>query len=171
VTEGPARSPRRHRSHQSHARQLAVHLWSEWRVEMAVVMLVLLAAFLLVERIHIRQTLLHWLRQGIQGLSSFGGSIIRGFLTIVQNTTLSDLTAYVLLLAAFVFAALRTRQRLMTSPRLTTHECPRCGSELRRIHRNGMDRLLNLYVPVRRYKCGDHDCQWQGLRVRASRNG
>jgi hypothetical protein len=138
---------------------------------MFVVILVLLAAFLLVERMQIRQTLLHWLRQGIQGLSSFGESIVQGFLTFVQNTTLSDLTAYALLLVAFIFVALRTRQRLMTSPRLTTHECPRCGSELRRIHRNSMDLLLDLYVPVRRYKCSDHDCRWQGLRVGTSRHG
>jgi len=159
----------RHRARQSRARQLVAHLWSEWRVEILVLLLVALAVFLLVEQMQIRQTLLVWLRQAFQALGDLGGGIRQWLVGFVQNTTLSDLTGYALLLIALAFVVWRTRWRLMTIPRFTESKCPYCGSDLHRIHRRWRDRVLGLYVPLRRYRCGNRDCRWEGLRVSSAR--
>jgi len=148
------------------ARQAIAHLWTEWRAEIFVGILVALAIFLLVEQMQIRQTFWGWLRRGIQALESLGGSIVQSLVAFVRRTTLSDLTGYVLLITAFAFVIWRTRWRLMTTPRFRAIKCPRCGSDLQRIHRRGRDRALNLFVPVRRYRCSNHNCGWRGLRVR-----
>jgi hypothetical protein len=52
-------------------------------------------------------------------------------------------------------------------------KCPRCGDPLIRIPRQIGDRLLSLFVGVRRYQCSKHVCAWEGLRFRgrgASKN-
>ncbi len=164
------RSSRRRTSRPSRTRQAIARFCAEWHVEIIIVVLVILAIFLLVERVPIRQTLLQWLRQGLQGLETLASKLLQGLFTFVGNTTLSDLTAYGLLIVAVAFVVWRTRWRLMTMPRFTTKECPRCGKELHRIHRHRLDRLLNLLVPVRRYRCKDRECGWQGLRVGRSKH-
>ncbi len=46
--------------------------------------------------------------------------------------------------------------------------CPRCGADLVRVRRRLVDRLLSLFAPVHRYRCRQHDCQWEGtIRVAA----
>jgi hypothetical protein len=165
----PTRSPSRHRARPSRARRVLAFL-SEWRAEILVVFLVALAIFLLVERMQIRQTLLGSLRQGLQALRSLGGGAGRWVVNFVERTTLSDLTGYTLLLIAVAFVAWRTRWRLMRMPRFTAAVCPHCGSDLRRVHRRPRDRLLDLFVPVRRYRCKNRDCYWSGLRVKRSRH-
>jgi hypothetical protein len=165
----PSRSSSRQQARPSRVRRGLARL-SEWRAEIFVVFLVALAIFLLVERMQIRQTLLGWLRQGLDALKSLGGGATQWVVDFVENTTLSDLTGYALLLIAIVFVAWRTRWRLMRMPRLTAAACPRCGSELHRIHRRPRDRLLDLFVPVRRYRCKNRDCSWRGLRVGKSQH-
>lgn len=41
--------------------------------------------------------------------------------------------------------------------------CPQCGEPLHRVHRHPLDRLLSLFVPLRRYTCYARDCQWTGV--------
>ncbi len=41
--------------------------------------------------------------------------------------------------------------------------CPRCGNtELVRIHRRLLDRLLSCVRPVYRFRCADSGCVWEG---------
>jgi hypothetical protein len=41
--------------------------------------------------------------------------------------------------------------------------CPRCGStELQRIHRRLLDRLLSWARPVYRFRCANPGCAWEG---------
>jgi hypothetical protein len=40
--------------------------------------------------------------------------------------------------------------------------CPMCGGPLRRIHRRFIDRVLSLFRPVRRYRCPQPTCRWEG---------
>jgi hypothetical protein len=129
-----------------------------------------LAVFLLFERMQIRQTVLAWLRQGLQSVSTLGDSLYQGVASLIRRTTLSDLTAYIILLVVIVVALWRTRWRLMRLPRLAAQECPRCGSELHRIHRRFRDRLLGLFLPVRRYQCKNRDCRWHGLQTSRPRH-
>jgi hypothetical protein len=45
--------------------------------------------------------------------------------------------------------------------------CPLCGEPVQRIRRRPIDRLLSLFFPVRRYRCVQFRCGWEGtLRVR-----
>jgi hypothetical protein len=134
-------------------------------VEIITAILVILAVFLLVERIEIRQALLNGLRQGLQGLGLLVETLAGRLGDFVGNTTPSDLIAYAILLAAFAFIVWRVRWRIMRQPQLRDLECPHCGGELHRIHRRTIDRFVSLYVPVRRYRCKNRDCRWQGLRV------
>jgi hypothetical protein len=162
----PVRSSSSRQVRQPRLQQILAHVWSEWRVELFIACLVAVAVFLLVERMQIRQTVLGWLHQGLQALRNFGGGILRGSVDFVQSTTLSDLIGYALLLTALIFVGWRARWRLMTAPRFTERQCPRCSGDLQRIHRHRLDRLVSVFVPVGRYRCRNRDCLWQGLRIR-----
>jgi hypothetical protein len=167
----PELKRRRHRKGQrSKGRlQTLARVWRNWWVEILVAFLVASAVFLLVEQMNIRATLFAWLLALLDRLGSWGGSLVEGVKRFVRNTTLSDLTAYGLLVIVLGLVAWRTRWRLMTSPRLTTQKCPVCDGEVHRIRRRTRDRLLSVFVPVRRYRCRNRECNWQGLRVQRSR--
>jgi hypothetical protein len=145
--------------------------WKGWWVEILIVVLIALAFFLLTEQMQIRQTLLAWLLGLGHGFEGLLFRLARATIDRMRQLTLSDLVAYVLLLAAGWLVLWRAKRRVISSPRYTTAACPRCGGEVHRIHRRWYDRLLNLYIPVRRYQCKDADCRWRGLRVRRSRLG
>jgi hypothetical protein len=40
--------------------------------------------------------------------------------------------------------------------------CPHCGQGTSRVERRWFDRLLNVLMPVRRYRCVNAVCGWQG---------
>ena len=164
------RRSRGRRTRKPGRRQEVADAWSRWRVEIILVLAVALAIFLLVERMQIRQFLWWWLRWGFQALLHAVGGVQRSLTNFVQNTTASDLTAYVLLLIVLVVVAWRIRWRLMRTPHLAARECPRCGSEVRRMHRRWTERILSLYLPVRRYGCTNRDCSWLGPRVWTARS-
>lgn len=156
---------RRRRDRKPRRKEGIGRFWANWRVEIVIVLLIALAIFLLVERMQIRQSLWASLRKGYEVLVGLVGGVQDWLANFVRNTTLSDLTGYVLLLIVLVVVAWRIRWRLMRAQRLTVQVCPRCGSDLRRTHRRLRDRLISLYVPVRRYGCRNGDCGWQGRRV------
>jgi hypothetical protein len=157
-------------THRSKRQGALARFWSEWHVEILICCMVALAIFLLVERMQIRQTLLGWLRLGLRALGGMASGLLRGAASLMRNTTLSDMTGYALLLLALAFVAWRVRWRLMRAAALKTRTCPRCGGKLHRIHRRWRDRVVSLYVPVRRYRCGDPSCGWSGMRVEGSRH-
>jgi len=139
-------------------------------VETLILLLAAFGIFLLVERMQIRQTLFAWLRRGLQALSGLGNALLRSVAAFVRATTLSDLMGYALLLLVVALGVWRARWRLMTLPRLMTRLCPHCGGELHRIHRHRLDRLLDLLVPVARYRCKNPECRWEGLRIKGARH-
>jgi predicted RNA-binding Zn-ribbon protein involved in translation (DUF1610 family) len=166
-TSEPTRSRRSERRKRP-ALPRARRLWQDWWVEIVVGVLILLAIFLLVEQMNIRETLYAWLLAAIDGLESLIATLARGVVHFVQGTTLSDLVAYLLILVVVVLIAWRTRYRILTNPRLAQIQCPRCGGDLHRIHRRWYHRLLNVVIPSRRYGCKDPACGWRGLRVKRS---
>jgi hypothetical protein len=145
--------------------ELLIRVWSGWRVEVVIVAVVALAVFLLVERMEIRQTFLAWARQGYRTATYLLGDMLRGLEAVRQRATISDVTGLVLLAVALAVVTWRIRWRLLRAPRYSARTCPLCGKDLRRTHRRRRDRILNLYVPVRRYRCRNRDCGWNGLRV------
>jgi len=40
--------------------------------------------------------------------------------------------------------------------------CPACGLGIERIARRWPDRLLSVWLPVRRYRCTGDRCGWHG---------
>jgi hypothetical protein len=168
----PSSSEHRRRSKRKASNHWSARIrrvWRDWWIEIVIGVLVVVAIFLLVERMNIRQMLFAWLVRLSARLERLVADLIQGLGGFARRTTLSDLTAYVLLLVVAGLVFWRTRQRLMTHPRFTEPRCPRCGSDLARVHRRWGDRVANLFVPVRRYQCKNQDCRWRGLRVRTSR--
>jgi hypothetical protein len=166
----PERRVRRRRRQPKKRLATLRSIWREWRVEIVIVLLTMLAIFFLVERMNIRQTLFAWWVSLLKGLENLVTDLIRGVTDLVRNTTVSDLTAYVLLFVVAGLGFWRLRQRLMTRTRFTEPRCPRCGSDLHRIRRRWRDRVANVFVPVRRYQCKNGECGWRGLRVRRSQH-
>lgn len=41
--------------------------------------------------------------------------------------------------------------------------CPNCGGELIRVARRPADRILSMVVPVKRFRCPDFRCQFEGI--------
>ena len=41
-------------------------------------------------------------------------------------------------------------------------ECPRCGGPAHRVQRRKIDRLISLFFPRRRFRCGSMGCGWEG---------
>lgn len=88
------------------------------------------------------------------------------FLGAINAITPIELVGLTLVLVGAVALLYRIRWRLLHAQSLTEISCPRCGSEIHRVHRHAVDRLVDCYVPVRRYRCWNNECRWQGLRVR-----
>ncbi len=42
-------------------------------------------------------------------------------------------------------------------------KCPYCGGPVERIRRRPADRLLSFFYPVRRYRCFNLACRWEGI--------
>jgi hypothetical protein len=164
-----SRPSRKRRSRSPRFLRKAGKFWREWRAEIVIGLLVVLAVFLLVEQMNIRQSLYAGLVTLVEWLNRAATGVIEGLARLARTTTVSDLTAYVLLLVVAGLVVWRVRHRLLTMPRFSDLHCPQCGGELTRMHRRWSDRVLGWFVPLRRYQCRNHDCAWQGLRVYRSK--
>lgn len=87
------------------------------------------------------------------------------FNRFLDQLTLAKLAGFLLLVAVAALLAWQMRTRLAQSPRLLATACPTCGGDLHRIHRSSLDRLAGRLsgLPLRRYRCTDRACGWQGL--------
>lgn len=57
------------------------------------------------------------------------------------------------------------RWRMMLLPELSPGSCPRCQARaIRRVRRTPLDRMISVFVPVRRYHCGQ--CNWYGRVIK-----
>jgi len=159
-----ARSSSRQRRNSSRVARRLGRFWSEWWAEILIGLLLAFGVFLLFEKMQIRQTLLRWLQKGWAALLSLVGGAQDGVVRFFQSRTLSDLIGILFLVSALAIILWRIRWRLLNTVRYTGRQCPRCGSALHRVHRRGLDRALNVAVPVRRYRCDNRECHWNGLR-------
>jgi hypothetical protein len=134
------------------------------------VVVIVFAIFLLLEQMQIRRTLVGWIRGSAQWVDDLLESALGAVEGLATSMTLSDLLGLLLLAGAAIFVVWRLRWRLTTMPRFIDRKCSRCGSDLHRVHRRRFDRVLNVFVPVRRYRCKNRACRWQGLRVSPPRH-
>jgi len=156
-----------HRTHR-HQDNRASKLLREYRFEVVWLAIVLLGAFLVLEQIDIRSALLRWLTSTGQAALAEINLLDGAMLHFVARTTVADAIGYLLILGAAVAVLLRIRWRLMRAPSLASVLCPRCGADLHRVHRRKLDHAIDWYVPVRRYRCANQQCNWDGLRIARS---
>lgn len=143
----------------------------EYGVELILGLALLLAIFLLVEQWDIRVALFGWVRQAEQAVVTELKKVTGWLSNWVGGLTLSDATAFVILLMALAVTVWRIRWRVIRNRRLWNDHCPMCHSlELHRIHRRFSDHLLcRLGFPLRRYRC--RNCSWHGVRVYRKQRG
>jgi hypothetical protein len=48
--------------------------------------------------------------------------------------------------------------------------CPRCAGSVERVRRRLIDRIVSVFVPVRRYRCRNDACSWEGNLRSAGRS-
>jgi len=151
----------RRRRYESRLRQFL----RTYKFEIVWLVIVALGVFLIVERLNIRGSLSAWFRRFVSASEHAVGHVGGTVADLLARITLSDAVGLALVVAALVAIVLRVRWRLIQNPTLTLGRCPRCDGNIHRIHRHTVDRLISLYVPVRRYRCANDECRWQGLRV------
>ena len=49
------------------------------------------------------------------------------------------------------------------------YQCPHCGGTVLRIERLWRDRVINMFMAVRRFRCEQFGCGWEG-RIAISKN-
>lgn len=143
----------------------ASRVWRQYRFEAVLLVAIGLGLFLLLERMNLRASLATWFRDFVTRLFSRFQQFDAALGEALARISLSDVLGAVLILGAVVAVLLRLRWRLLNHPSLAAISCPRCGGPIHRIHRKPLDRLISLYVPVRRYRCHNSACAWRGLRV------
>lgn len=135
------------------------------RFEITWLAVVALGLFLVFGRPDIRGGVLRWVRSAAAAALRGADRLAEAVDNLLARMTVSDVIGYVLILGAFVALALRVRQRLMHSSRMRALQCPKCGGQIRRVHRNRFDHLVNFLVTVRRYRCANRACGWEGIRI------
>jgi hypothetical protein len=160
----PGQSRRRRRRPQSESQWHK--MWRLYSFEVIWVIVVVAGlALVKFDPASLRSTMTQWLRTGGgsigQGLSQLGKRVTE----MIGSIGPADVVGVILVVGAFAALFWRLRWQLMRNEVLTTARCPKCRGSLQRIHRHQFDRVINAYVPVRRYHCGSNTCHWQGLRI------
>lgn len=158
-----AGSHHHHRRHREPGR--AARFFRQYRFEVIWAGFVLLAVFLLFERMNIRRTIIAWLRGVLGSLGNAAAGLDDLARFAAQHLTVSDALGMVLILGALAAMLWRIRWRLLHTPSLAMPLCPACKGAAHRVHRNVADHILDRFVPVHRYSCANQACGWEGLRI------
>lgn len=103
-----------------------------------------------------------YFRSGVLLLIGLLGGLILG--KVLNNPLKLEwlvIAGGVLLLAHLMIETFqKTRNNLQSEPTA----CPKCGAQIKRIHRSTMDRVISVFIPnLRRYACKDSTCKWNAL--------
>ena len=130
-------------------------------VEVSAAGTALFGIFLLVEPFDIRKVIMNSLFQLDTGINV----LIDKSIAVIKYLSISDFVGLILVFLVLVVGAWRARTRLVSSDLYRSQVCPRCGGDLHRIHRRGLDKILEAFLrlELRRYACFAEGCRWQGL--------
>jgi hypothetical protein len=157
-----------HHRHRSHQRTNPVRqFFRTFGVDIFIVLGLALAVFLLFEQMNIRATLLGWLNDIVSAGVGVTSRLLDLLFGVESRLGLSELIAIPMLICMMILVIWRIRWRLRNNPELVATHCPHCGGELQRVHRHSIDRVISVFVPVRRYRCTNRECNWSGRRVYA----
>ena len=156
----------RHRS-ERRSSPFLLFLKTYW-IEILIVVGLLLAVFLLFERMNIRASLVGLLNAVTGAGLNAVVSLFNNLVGLRSRLGLSELIGIPMLIGVILLLIWRIRWRLRNTPALVDTHCPQCGSELQRVHRRSSDRIISIFVPVRRYRCNNRECGWSGTRVSTS---
>jgi hypothetical protein len=134
-------------------------------VEILIVVALALAVFLLFEQMDIRATLLGWFSAAAVSGANAATRLLDTLVGFRSRIGLSELIAIPMLIGVLILLIWRIRWRLRGTAALANTHCPRCGEGLQRVHRRFPDRVISIFVPVRRYRCSNRNCGWMGVRV------
>jgi len=140
-------------------------IFRSYNFEIFGLIVIILGIFLILERLSIRSTLSGWLRRASAVVLRGTGQLDEHISAFLAHTTVSDAIGYLLIVGALAAIFMRVRWRAMHDPALAVLRCPKCNGGIHRAHRRRLDRLVSLFVPVRRYRCTNDQCRWRGLRV------
>lgn len=142
----------------------------KYRFEVTLVILTVIAVLLLVGN-DSNNRIKGLVDQISNAVGNFLMRMLDGILENYAKLTPSDLFAFGLLLLIAFLVFFRIRWRVLTAPQFNVRVCPKCGHKIHRSHRKNTDRFLGtiLFIALKRYKCVDRKCGWNGLVTAKSR--
>ncbi len=139
-------------------------LWKEFQSEIFIAFLFLLGVFLIVEKLEIKQTVFHSLRAMIQWAAREISTTARFIATLLAEVETSDIVGIILIFAALFLMVGRLRRKVIRRYE-HLYSCPRCGNDLRRIHRSPFQKVMQVlfFVRIKHYTC--KKCDFRGVQV------
>jgi len=90
---------------------------------------------------------------------------------MLQHLFQSSAAIIAILLLASLVIAYFTARLLYLRRVVRDGQCPQCfGIDFTRVHRSSGEKLLGYGTDVRRYRCANPECRWEGLRLREHRS-
>ena len=141
-------------------------IFREYWLEFVALGIVGTGVFLVVKEFSLREALRLAYHNAIAFLGNSADRAVTGMLNYFAHFSLSDLLGAFLVLAGLAFIIWRGQYHFYRSAYWKAVNCPKCGSELHRIHRTSWDRFLSrtLLRGARHYQCKNQECGWSGLR-------
>ncbi len=138
----------------------------EYWLELAALVVVATGALLVVKEFSIRETLSLVYHNAISHLGGWAQNASTNAQNFFVNFSINDFLGGLLVVAGLAFIIWRGRYHFYRSEYWQAVNCPKCGSDLHRIHRTTWDRFLSntLLRGARRYHCRNKECGWSGLR-------
>ncbi len=143
-------------------------IFREYWVEFVALLIVGIGVFLVFVESNIRDILIAIVMRLITLFNMLVVYIVSNIAQFIVHFSFNDLLGAFLLVGAMIFLLWRGRYHFNHSAFWNAVICPKCGSDLHRIHRSRFDRFLSatLLPGARRYRCKNPDCRWSGLKHR-----
>ena len=140
-------------------------------VEIIILLAVLFALFMMVGNFDLVKSASRGLSLAVKQVNRSLVTAINQLIDKILSFSLIELMGVAIIIGAGFLLYNRARYRYRTNPDNSATACPRCGSQIKRIHRSSFDRLLSktLKPSARRYSCVNPACGWNCLRVQRYR--
>jgi hypothetical protein len=105
---------------------------------------------------------MNYFRSGMLLLIGLVGGLILG--KSLNNPIKTEWLVVVGIVLLLVYLTVEIFQQTRNGLQAEPSACPKCGAQIKRIHRSRVDRVISVFVPnLRRYACKDSTCKWSAL--------